>query len=650
MPTVVRNAAPQTIRGSLPAADSPNCAQHIATGLLAVAAVASPLAMGCTTEWGRLGLEVVMTTAVVLWAASSRERAWAYVLPVAISALVLLQLLPLPDRILVNLAPVSAGTWKAAHEGNPAAWGTISINRAATAAGGRRLLLGLATIAAVASLSRSRRHRLWLTAAIALSGLVILTLGFLFPFDREDRTLLGFIDLKGPIEFWRTPVLPPAQTSGWAYLEWVTVGDRRYLADLRVIGDGIGPYVNSNQFAGGVYLTLPAALGLLLLAGRGRGRGPTLASLAAAMLLFIAAMWVVGHIAVSRAGTASLLMAGLMLAALAAPPNWPRRLTGAAVLGYGIFILLFTLLFLGNFQGLSALLPEEWRGRILAAGDDSRAIASRAAVRMFLASPLLGTGLGTYADLYPQLTRRMSVVYFAHNDYAQVLAETGLVGLVIVAALMTLIAARFRSFLRLRNSSKLLMEAGPWASLAGLLVHSLFDWNLHVPANAFLAALTTGLCLGSVPVLEERIALPTGRHWSPVAFGPRVMLVGSCIVGLALMVRDAFSDAGERNLRLATALSRSYSDDHPDRTRQATQSLAEAISAAERVAEADPWNAGLALALGQAHLHASASGMGVTPIRPAADAWFRRAQANRAVCRGIPQQVPPPPRPASAER
>lgn len=637
-PNAIRNVAPQTALGSGTAQDRSGLARTSATVLLAVAAVVAPLFMGCTHEWARLSLEATMTCAVVLWAVAARERGWVFGLPVAIAGLVLLQLVPLPDSVLVNLAPVSAGTWKAANEGNPSAWGTISINPAATAAGGRRLLLGLATIAAVAGLSRSPRHRLWLTAALALVALVILTLGFLFPFDRDDRTLLGFIDLKGPIEFWRTPVLPPAQTSGWAYLDWVTLGDHRYLTDLRVIGDGFGPCITSNQFAGSVYLTLPAALGLFVWSTRDRGRWAAIAGQSAAILLFGAAVWVVGHMAASRAGAAALMMAGLTLAAFAAPPGWLRKVMSAAAIGYAAFILVFALFFLMNFSALSELLPEQWRARVLAAGDDGRGIASRAAMRMFRASPFLGTGLGTYGDLYPQLLGSQYVWYFAHNDYAQLLAEAGLVGLVVAATLITLLAGRFKRFVQLPDSAAKVLDAAPWASLAALMAHSLFDWNLHVPANAFLAALIAGLCLGSVPSSPQRTAVPATLRGTLAAFVPKLLLVGGCLAALTLLARDARSDAAERTLRLATALSTSKP---ADRMRQAALPLDAAISRAERAAEADPWNAGLALALGQAHLHAAAAGSDSATHLTAADSSFRRAQARRAVSRGLPQPVPP---------
>lgn len=630
----------------------PSVTQLAVAALLAATVVVCPLPMGCAGEWGRLALEGAMTVAVVLWALAQGSSRLAVGLPLAIASLVFLQLVPLPDSVLLSIAPVSGGSWKAAHEMNPGKWGTISIDPAATAAAGRRLLLGLATVAAVADLSRFPRSRRWLLGGVSAAGVLILALGFLFPFDREGRTFLGFVDMKGPVEFWRTSVQTPAETAGWGYLEWVTLGDKRYLTELRVIGDAYGSYATSNQFAGGVYLTLPVCLAAMLFLGR--GRAPTGAVPAAAIAILGIAIWFVGGVAKSRAGGACLLMGGLALLALVAPREKFRRAAGVVTLGYAICILLFTSLFLGDFQSLMDIVPAPVRTRLFAATDDGRAIASRAAVRMALASPLIGTGLSTYGDLYARVVGGKHVWYYAHNDYAQLLAETGLVGLAVAASLAFVLVSRFRRFVTLPDSAMKIWDAGPWASMAALLVHSLFDWNMHVPANAFLAAVVAGLCLGSVP---RPAGPPSSVADRPAPTWLRVGLAAACMGAFGLLARDACSDSAARKLRLATEISQPGPRDRRASPPRSPPPIDVAIEAAERMAALDPWNSRLSLALGQGFMHVEAqqktalaeAGVVTSSEESLAERWFRRAQSNRAVCRGLAEPTPPP-TPAPARR
>jgi O-antigen ligase len=81
----------------------------------------------------------------------------------------------------------------------------------------------------------------------------------------------------------------------------------------------------------------------------------------------------------------------------------------------------------------------------------------------------------------------------AHNDYLQIVADCGVAGGLI--ALWFLIAL-FRAFSRGIRSRDPLMIALALASGAGafgLLVHSVFDFNLQLPSNALLFLLLTAV-------------------------------------------------------------------------------------------------------------------------------------------------------------
>ena len=109
-----------------------------------------------------------------------------------------------------------------------------------------------------------------------------------------------------------------------------------------------------------------------------------------------------------------------------------------------------------------------------------------------------GVGLGAFEVAY---TPYQSVVTdltidYAHNDYLQFLAETGVWGwLLAPLAIAIFFVLSFRHLrTRLHHQSGWL-QFGAAVGVCGLLVHSMSEFNLHIPANAawlsFLAALAT---------------------------------------------------------------------------------------------------------------------------------------------------------------
>jgi O-antigen ligase len=102
---------------------------------------------------------------------------------------------------------------------------------------------------------------------------------------------------------------------------------------------------------------------------------------------------------------------------------------------------------------------------------------------------LMGVGLGAYETAYPIYAREngmQGVTAEAHNDYLQILADAGVIGGILA---LWFIWALFRAIARGVRSPDPLMAAialGGGAGLFGLLVHSLFDFNLHLPSHALV--------------------------------------------------------------------------------------------------------------------------------------------------------------------
>ena len=644
----MRLLAPATpLKRALPSVERPGgrsfLTQWLPLGLVCLAAVAGPVCLGCTGAWGRLGLEAVLVIVAMCVAITGRLAVGPTWVTLAVCGLLSLQVLPLSDRTLVAIAPLSAGAWKTATDGAPAFHGSVAVDPGATLVGCRRMLVGLAGIIAVSQLTRgmaARRAILW---ALAVSGLVVLGLGVLFPVNPQDKVLLGFVDLKGPLEFWRSPVPAPAQTAGWAYLDWVAVGNSRYLTDLALVGDGFGSYISSNEFAAGVYLTFPAVLAALTMATR--DRLPALARNIGLGMLVLGALVVVGGMAKSRAGCASLAFGSMVFFTLTTERPTARKAWMVATAVAAVGLLAFILLFHGHLDFLAGWWPSEWRGRLAAMSSDGRAIASHVAMRMFFASPILGTGLDTYGGVYPRMLGGNHVWYFAHNDYAQLLAETGLVGLGLLVGTATLAFASCRRFLCLHQPGDRIDGAFAWAGLASLAIHSAFDWNLHVPANAFIACALAGVAIASSlsdgPNASHFFSAPTGTLKSRV---PGFVLAGACMIALTFLGRDATTELVATNLRRAMAAGK-VSAQAADRPSARSQLLA-AVEAGERATARDPANAQLAMLLGQASLHLAAHPETVAPQREAfasaASGWFRTATRRCATLRGLPEPIQEP--------
>jgi len=604
--------------------------------MLAVATVTAPVILGCSGIWWRFALEATIAVATIAWALSGPRLKSMMLLPLAAVILALLQTTPLPEWLLVRVAPVSAGAWKVAHGGPSAVWSSISVDPSATMTAMRRLLLALCVVAVVADLGRRQSYRKRLLWALALSGTVMLTAGIIFGPAKKHR-LLGFVNLAGPLVPDTNPMLMPVQTNGVGKRTTITVGNLQYEIDEGNVGDGFGTYIYSNHFGGGVNLTFPVLLAGCFLAMR--QRVPTWALWMTAIVALAGVVWLVGGVAQSRAGAGSLALGGLLMMAIVAETKLARWATSGLLITYATALAavagLMTLLLFQQAQGILDLLPAPWKASVVQNLADSRIVAAQVALRMTAASPLLGTGLETYETVFPRFQTSPFTLFYAHNDYAQVLAETGLVGAAIAIAVACVLVRRCTRFYLQAKGDYRILNAGAWAALAGIGLHTGLDWNLHLPANAFLACIVTGLCASSVPTTPWR-ATQYVLQWLP-DWIPRAILVSACILSAALLARDATSDHVQRLLREAIVLDRL--DPSKPEHRQAEAALTAALARAQKMAVWDSRNPRLLLLTGQANLHLARqaqSGSTQSARLGAAEMCFLKARQASASLRGLP--------------
>jgi O-antigen ligase len=109
--------------------------------------------------------------------------------------------------------------------------------------------------------------------------------------------------------------------------------------------------------------------------------------------------------------------------------------------------------------------------------------------RIFLDHPILGTGLGTLQMVFPpyESLYDAKIVNHSHNDYVEALAETGVIGGIgCLWFLGILFVESVKGLKDLGSSFGAALNLSGLVGCCGLLVHSLVDFNLHIPANALL--------------------------------------------------------------------------------------------------------------------------------------------------------------------
>ena len=169
----------------------------------------------------------------------------------------------------------------------------------------------------------------------------------------------------------------------------------------------------------------------------------------------------------------------------------------------------------------------------------------RAAMQQWKLDPVFGAGSGTYLYYGRQFrTDRMQADPMrAHNDYVDLLCEYGVIGAIgFLLFLGAHLQRGVRTFIRIGPkraavaprllSNSLALNIGALAAVAAYLVHSVFDFNLHIPANVLLLAFVFGILANTG--LERESNRPTVSR-SPVLW--RTALCALAVIVLLQCIR-----------------------------------------------------------------------------------------------------------------
>jgi O-antigen ligase len=286
-----------------------------------------------------------------------------------------------------------------------------------------------------------------------------------------------------------------------AVLQSLSSNDKLYWVRAPSFGGWIyGPYVNHNHYAGLMEMLVPVPL-VFAFTKYAHGTKRWLAAFAAAFMG--ATIFLSG----SRGGMAAFVVELAIF-------FWflfRERTRSGVVLVLGAFLLMAvaSVAWAGGSEvadRLSTLSPTKHSD----VSAEIRIAIYRDSLHMFAKRPIAGWGLGTFPDAFPRFRSFYTNLFvnIGHNDYLQLLAETGLLGF--LAGMWFLVAALRPAIRKLHNWPGDVNGAVALCALlgiAGILVHSLLDSNLQIPANAMLFY---ALC--SVAAMEPRFRNHRREH------------------------------------------------------------------------------------------------------------------------------------------
>jgi len=267
-----------------------------------------------------------------------------------------------------------------------------------------------------------------------------------------------------------------------------------------------GTFVNRNHFAGYLEMVIPLVLGLIIsrldLFGEPgatfRAKFARFLEKGLAQNVLLGAGLVVMAIALllsnSRSGAVVLILSFILVSVLAAQhfgqnlfhQTWARRVVRIAI----VLVILF-----GLYIGLEAMVERFGVDKLL---QDGRPRYWGTVMTMIGQFPLFGVGFGAFGDVYQayDISGMEYALVHAHNDYLEYLVELGVLGFGLLAFIIGLILFKsFRTWSVRHHPELKGLALGGLVSVVAMLIHSLTDFNLQIPANKLIFAAVLALTL-----------------------------------------------------------------------------------------------------------------------------------------------------------
>jgi O-antigen ligase len=371
-----------------------------------------------------------------------------------------------------------------------------------------------------------------------------------------------------------------------------------------------GTFLCPNHLAGYLEMLLPLSLAYTL---TGRFNHVMKILLGYASL----AMFTGIVVTVSRGGW---LACGLSLIVLFVVFFQQRDYRLQGLLAVGAFALIASVFF------LKARLSHNRQTQLTQAAivEDGRLLLWKPAIRMWQDHFWWGIGPGHFDYRFRGYRPETSELQWrperVHNDYLNTLADWGTLGFLLVATAWGLFYwGVFRSWkyvqrsqgdLTSKRSNKSSLVLGGAVGLLAVLLHSVVDFNMHIPSNAILAVTLTALVVG-------HFRFATESHWQTVRWPLKLPTTAVLLAGLVFLTKESWQRTEERHWLAKAKKAKDYSS--------------EQVAALQKAMAADNTNFETAYQIGEALRVQSWQGEeGYQEVAKTAMKWFQRSmELNR---------------------
>ncbi len=475
--------------------------------ILILLIIFTPVAFGSVELWAFSAMELGVLLILILWSIESAistlrspsvpgakdgRNSWPvqceayftglkFVIPLFFLLLILFELLPLPAGLVKILSPKAY----ALHQ-------TLSVSNFELSASNSSVLPALSFQPSASSFPLSLfpfatqvEFFKWLT----LFGLFLFLLRSKLLDDRHRAThqLIIVIMLVGVAE------------SLYGMFEFFS--GHRYILHLSMEADVssvTGTFFNRNYFAGYLLMVVPLSVGYLFSRESLQrvvysGWRHRLSSIDGKTLFFgfcIIVMILGLLFSASRMGISSLLLSFTLLILLFRDPSRKERFSRTSILILGLALIW------AAWIGLDAVIS-----RFLTSSEDfkGRWAFWQNTFEIFKDFPLFGTGLGTFAWVFPMYRSDhfIGMATHAENDYLQLASEVGLVGAGMLLMLLIFLFYKAVSGVRLlsHRDPERYIGVGGLVGILALMLHSIVERNIQVPSNAFLYTILWAIVL-----------------------------------------------------------------------------------------------------------------------------------------------------------